>query len=136
MNKFLFNQSIKERSCGWRCLYYIFPKKLKYEKFLNEFKYLGPKKSGIWFKTITSILDYFGIDYRFTVPTEKGIYLIWSGNWNTAGGHYFIYDNGYMYDSLEPKEYKFPIEFLIKKLETKNSRNHFVCLKVEASHVD
>lgn len=131
MNEFQFNQNPKERSCGWRCLHYIFPKKIAYKDFLQEFRYLTPTKSGIWFKNITSILNYLNIDYKFTIPSEKGIYLIWSGNWNTTGGHYFIYNNGYMFDSLESKPYKLPLKNLIKKTDTKNSRHHMICLQVK-----
>lgn len=92
---------------------------------------MTPLQSGIWFKNITSILDFLNINYKFTTPSEEGLYLIWSGNWRTAGGHYFIYHDGYMFDSLESKPYKFPLESLIKKLETKNSRNHSIHLKID-----
>lgn len=133
MNTFQFNQNPKERACGWRCLHYIIPENLTYEEFLLKFKYLCPVKRGITYAVITAILEYYSIKYTFTVPSEEGTYFIWSGNqktWKSAGGHYFIYSNGIMFDSLKPEPYNLALKDLIIMLETSEYKESFTCLKV------
>lgn len=130
MNEFQFNQNPKEKSCGWRCLHYIYPESISYEDFLHKFQELTPCKSGVWFKVICSILGFHGIKYKFVVPKSTGLYLIWSGVWDSAGGHYFVYHDGMMYDSLASGPYSYPLEELLVKLETTNVKDHFVCMQV------
>ncbi len=133
MNPFQFNQSSKEKSCGWRCLYYLIPEKMEYSNFLDKFKYFIPGKHGIYFSAILAVLDYYKLDYVFTVPSEEGTYLIWSAagkEWGFEGGHYFIYKNGYLFDSLKSEPYYITLPNLVKLLETKESKKSFTCVKV------
>lgn len=130
MNPFQFNQNPKEKSCGWRCLHYVYPITINYEEFLKKYDEFTPLKSGIWFKNICSVLNYHNVKYKFTIPKEKGLFLIWSGTWDSAGGHYFIYHNQTMFDSLERKESPLSVQALIEKLETTNAKDHFVCMQI------
>src|SRR4051794_33992557 len=106
MNPFQFDQSSKEKSCGWRCLYFLIPEPQYYHEFLEKFKYLTPGKNGISFAMIVAVLDYYKLQYTYTVPSEIGTYLLWSAvgkdgkEWAFEGGHYFVYKNGILYDSL------------------------------------
>ena len=133
MNKFQFNQDPKEKTCGWRCLYFLIPERMTYAAFLERFKYLQPSKRGIMLSNISSVLNYYDIRTTYSLPSEKGTYCIWSRSkkWNFLGGHFFVYKNGYTYDSLEDARYKLPLSKLGKFLETKNRKNCFVCMRLK-----
>jgi hypothetical protein len=133
MNKFQFGQSPDEKSCGWRCLYYLMPEDMTYNAFLERFKYLQPIKKGIMLSNISSILGYHGIKTTYTIPTGSGTYCIWvrSKKWNFLGGHFFVYKDGYVYDSLEDDCYKLSVVKLVKLLETTNRKNCFVCMRLD-----
>lgn len=133
MNKFQFNQNPDEKSCGWRCLHFLMPEDMTYDAFLKRFKYLQPIKKGIILSTISTILGYYDIKTTYTIPSEKGTYCIWvrSKKWNFLGGHFFVYKNGYIYDSLEDASYKLPISKLGKFLETDKRKNCFVCMRLD-----
>ena len=133
MNKFQFNQNPKEKSCGWRCLHFLIPEKMTYAAFLERFKYLQPLKKGIFLATMASILDYYGIKATYGMPSETGTYALWvrSEKWNFLGGHFLVYKDGYLYDSLEGDCYKLPLDKLGKLMETDKRKNCFVCMRVK-----
>ena len=136
MNDFQFNQHHKEMSCGWRCLHYVIPEQMSYEQFLDQFKYLRPGKRGITFKMMTSVLDYYNTDYLFTIPRKRGLYIIWAGqfSWPTYKhpiGHYFIYHDEMILNSLDHKPVYCSILGLRKMLETKDSSKHYIALQIQ-----
>lgn len=132
MNKFQFGQNPNEKSCGWRCLHFLIPEDITYDDFLERFKYLQPIKKGIFLNTMASVLDYYGIKTTFSIPSKKGTYCIWvkSKKWNFSGGHFFVYKDGYIYDSLTDASYELSINKLGKFLETDNRKDCFVCMKL------
>lgn len=140
MNPFQFNQNPKERSCGWRCLYYLIPEDIKFSEFLERFKYFCPGKHGISFSNILAVLDYYKIECLFTVPSDVGTYIIWSAagkdgkEWAFEGGHFFIYQDGVLFDSIKSEPYRIECSKLAKLLETKQIKKSFNCLKVEKNH--
>jgi hypothetical protein len=132
MNEFKFGQDPDEKSCGWRCLYFLIPEDMTYNDFVERFKYLQPIKKGIMLSNISSILGYYGIKTTFSIPSERGTYCIWvrSKKWNFLGGHFFVYKDGYIYDSLEDDSYKLSLDKLGKLLETDKRKNCFVCMRL------
>ena|ERR1700677_4331669 len=125
---FHFNQDPKTKDCGYRCLYYILNPKYSYEELLDKLKWLEPVKKGISFSNIVTILEHHGRECKFTIPSNKGLYLMWSGVWSK--GHYFIYHDGIILDSLAEKPYPMSLEELISKVESKSTRDTFYCLKI------
>lgn len=130
MNPFQFNQP-EDKSCGWRCLYSLIPEKIEYKDFLSNFKYLSPGKNGIKLSTIQQILNYYGIKTTFEFPREKGIYLFWAkcDKWNFAGGHYFLYINGQIYDTKDEKPYEMTLNELNDVI--KSDSTNYICLKID-----
>ena len=136
-NPFQFNQNPKERSCGWRCLYYLIPESMSFAEFLDRFKYFAPGKHGISFSNILAVLDYYKVKYLFTVPSDVGTYLIWSAagkdgkEWVFEGGHYFVYKNGMLFDSIKSESYPIRCNELVKLIETKEFKKSHSCLRIE-----
>jgi len=131
---FPFNQPEKTRDCGYRCLYYsliVFGENIgKYEQWLQNFRFFAPVLNGIGFKDIHIILDHYGLDYRFTVPTEKGLYIIYSGCW-LKHGHYFVYHNGEVLRSTKSEPEEIPACDVIARLSQARSIDQaWRCLKV------
>jgi len=131
VNDFEFNQNMKEKSCGWRCLHYLIPEKLSYDDFLDRYKYLTPKDRGVTYHTIISVFNYYSLNWKFTFPREDGVFFIWTRNWiESTGGHYIIYKNGYVYDTLGKKPVKYSIKRMIKKLETDDYSKQPICMEL------
>lgn len=132
--KFPFNQPDKTNDCGYRCMYYVINPKVSYEEWLDNFRFFMPKKKGINFNDICTVLDHYKIESKFTELSENGLYIIYSGIWlrpNKSHGHYFVYHNGLVYCSLQEGPYQMKLANVIVKLEGKTVEEAYRCLKVE-----
>ncbi len=133
---FQFNQPEKTKDCGYRCLYYAInelkEKLAPYEQWLENFRFFFPIKTGIFFSDICSILEYYGMDRKFTVPRQDGLFLIWSGvgAWCKSHGHYLIYHDGVVYDSLKSEPYEMSLSGLLSKLESRTVDGSFKCMEI------
>lgn len=131
---FPFNQPNKTRDCGYRCLYYAVQPDIAYVKWLDQFRFFSPVKSGITFTDIHTVLDYYKIDYKFTQLTESGLYIVYSGVWlvpdGKKHGHYFVYHDGVVLCSTKDKPQKMPLDKVVARLEAKSVDGAFRCLKV------
>jgi hypothetical protein len=134
MSNFPFNQQDKTKDCGYRCTYYAVGQDMPYEKWLDQFRFFSPVKSGIYFNDICDILTYYGKEFKFTELSEKGLYIVYSGIWlhpeGKKHGHYFVYHDGIVYCSTHAEPYKMPLKEVIKRLEAKTVDHAYRCLKV------
>ena len=131
---FPFNQPDKTRDCGYRCLYYALDLKESYEKWIDNFRYFIPTRSGIQFQDICDVLSHYGKDYKFTHLEERGLYIIYSGIWlhpeGKKHGHYFVYHDGQVYCSTHGEPYRLSLADVLKRLDAKTVDLAFRCLKV------
>jgi hypothetical protein len=134
MRKFPFDQAADTKDCGYRCSYYVIQPKDDYEKWLENFRFFSPIKSGIYFTDICSILSYFKFNYKFTQLSDKGLYIVYSGIWlhpeGKKHGHYFVYHDETVYCSTHSKPYKMSLSEAVERLESKTVDHAFRCLKI------
>lgn len=130
MKNFPFNQPEKTKDCGYRCMYYAIKPGISYDKWLDQFRFFSPIKSGITFTDICTVLEYYGIEHKFTQLTENGLFIVYSGCW-LKHGHYFAYENGTVLCSTKSIPERMRLSEVITKLESKTVDGAFRCLKIK-----
>ncbi len=129
-----FNQPLKTRDCGFRCLYAISNPSAPYEQWLyDNFRFFNPKESGINFNDICEVLKYHKINYEFTELNERDTFIIYSGNWlkpQKNHGHYFILKAGIVYCSTKSEPYHMHLNEVINRLKAKTTETAYRSLRV------
>lgn len=130
MLKFEFNQPLNAKDCAWRCVHSALLSRQKvlddFYRFKSWFNVFDPDNSGLSIGEIARIFDFYHIKYIASTITNKGLYIIsYPMKYNYY--HCILYNDGYLYDSLENKPIKLSLENLQKRLETGEHLNALSC---------
>ncbi len=106
---FPFRQNPSTRDCGFRCLYYVVNPGVEYDEWLKTLLHKNPERSGLKINHIATHLRNKGFEVESCSPEVTGLYIIYSTGW-LSSGHYLVYHDGLVYDSVDIQPRRMSIE--------------------------
>jgi hypothetical protein len=129
---FAFNQPPDIGDCGWRSIQFILKLKLNIKETLqdlkNYFSILNPNKNGLFLVDLYRMFSYYNIQYKVSIPTQFGLYVIFY-NHGKDYGHFVIYKDGLLFDSNLDGPKQITVEELQKRLESEHNGS-ILCIKI------